>query len=101
MSQHNPYAVSHELRVIRATITLPSSAEEGPTTAHVIGETPTKRAPLWSETNAWGPPLDDRYLEVGDWVHHVVLASLQDRPNTGERLLFSLTGGLGVQDPLF
>lgn len=71
-----------------------------PVTASAVGSSAYKRLPLWTESSVWADEEDVRHAPA-DWLHHLALTALQDRPNTSERLLFSLTGGLGVQDPLF
>jgi hypothetical protein len=93
---------AHRLRTVTARLWLPS-LEEPPTpwTGIVQGGSPTRRAPLWSESNLWDEDVAQQGNEVADWFHHILLCAVQDQPNSQERLLFSLTGGLGQQDPLF
>lgn len=76
------------------------SSLDGPVVCHATGQSPMKRRSLWSESNVFGPD-DDLMHAPADWIHHLALVVLQDRPNSQERLLFGLTGGLGAQDPLF
>lgn len=100
--QANPYHVPHRLTEVRFTLQLSHPDVEVPVIVGLAqGSGETKRTSLWTESNIWtGDELAQGNV-VADWVHHIALAALQDRPNTSERLLFSLTGGLGVQDPLF
>lgn len=100
MSNYQP-TPTPELRVVTFRLELP-----GPDTAGVVnglaqGHSPNRRVALWSEANVWTESQADLRHEPADWVHHLALTALQDRPNTTERLLFGLTGGLGVQEPLF
>lgn len=101
MNHHNPYAVTHELQRVRFTLELPTSALPGVVRGTAIGESEFRRAPLWAESTSWNEREDDARHAPADWLHHLALTALQDRPNSQERLLFGLTGGLGVQDPLF
>lgn len=103
MSNHNSndWHVNHRLDVIHARLELHGTPEEGMVTGLMRGVSHGKRRNLWTEANAWESETADLRMAPADWVHHVALVALQDRPNTGERLLFGLTGGLGVQDPLF
>lgn len=97
----NPFQPSHKLLTVTAKITLPPAHDlAGPVHASVRGESETKRVPLWIESNVWDYTDEHRTNHVVDWCNHVLLSALQDRPNTPERMLFSLTGGLGAQDRL-
>lgn len=90
-----------DLQVVRFRLELPGGPE-APQTVSVVatGESVYRRGPLWTEASSWTEP-DDQKVAPADWIHHIALATIQDRPNTQERLVFSLTGGLGVQEPLF
>lgn len=89
------------LHVVTATLTFSNDPQAPPgITGRVVGSSEYKRLPLWTEANVWTDE-DDLMMAPGDWVHHVILVALQDRPNTSERLLFGLTGGLGEQRRLF
>lgn len=78
----------------------------GPTLAphvivcHATGSSPMRRRSLWTESSIFGEDADLRHAPA-DWIHHIALTALQDRPNSQERLLFGLTGGLGIQESLF
>lgn len=67
---------------------------------HAQGRSVYRRGNLWAESSIFAPG-DDQQIAPADWLHHIALVALQDRPNTQERLLFGLTGGLGVQEELF
>lgn len=96
------WAVKHELEVVRLRLGLGTGADGVDIINGVAqGTSGGKRTPLWTETAVWNSQDHDTRHEPGDWVHHIALACLQDRPNSAERLLFSLTGGLGIGDPLF
>lgn len=89
------------LHLVTFTLRLPDDPGAAvPITARAVGSSGYRRLPLWSESSVWDDGDDTRHAPA-DWLHHIALTVLQDRPNTSERLLFSLTGGLGVQDPLF
>lgn len=95
------WRTNHQLHKVRFTLELPTGPEPGVVSAYVTGESGTKRGRLWHEANVWTEGQDDCRHAPADWIHHVALTAVQDRPNSQERLLFGLTGGLGVQDPLF
>lgn len=103
MTNHHDFRPPHHrLRTVTARLWLPSPEEPLTTwTGIVQGGSPTRRAALWSESNTWNDDDTAHGLEVADWFHHIFLCAVQDQPNSQERLLFSLTGGLGQQDPLF
>lgn len=95
------YSTSPHLHVVTFRLEMPEDpSADGPVVTHAAGNSPYKRRTLWHESNVFGADEDLRHAPA-DWIHHLALVSLQDRPNTQERLIFSLTGGLGVQDPLF
>lgn len=101
-SDRNLWAVSHDLEVVRFTLGLGGGQGGVPIINGVAqGISSGKRTPLWTETNVWNGEDHDTNHEPADWVHHLALVALQDRPNSSERLIFGLTGGLGLQDPLF
>lgn len=87
----------------RVTLVLEFSEDpDDPTvTARASGESAYKRGRLWQESAVFTPSDHDLRIEPADWLHHLALVALQDRPNTPERLVFGLTGGLGCQDPLW
>lgn len=89
------------LHVVRFTLTWPEDPDDPTLLAQAVGESSYKRGRLWTESATFAPAEDKMKLAPADWVHHIALTALQDRPNTQERLVFGLTGGLGVQDPLF
>lgn len=66
-----------------------------------VGHSTNKRRPLWTEANVWTNADADLDVEPADWVHHIALCALQDRPTDAASLLMSLTGGEGEQLNLF
>lgn len=89
------------LQSVQFTLELPEHPDSPPAIlARATGRSAYKRGSLWHEQSTWTHPEDLRNAPA-DWIHHIALTALQDKPNTQERLLFSLTGGLGMQDPLF
>lgn len=101
MNRYEPHKPAHRLETVTFTIRLGGHPELAVVDIVAEGRSSTYRHALWRETNIYNSLTDDLTLEPADWVHHVTLTALQDRPNSQERLLFGLTGGLGVQDPLF
>lgn len=98
----NPYAVpTPRLQQVVFTLDIVESDPVDVVTVRAHGTSEYRRRVLWHEHSSWSEDSSDIRHEPADWVHHVALAALQDRPNTSERLIFSLTGGLGQQDPLF
>lgn len=64
------------------------------------GWSENQRKALWTTSEEWQG--DDPVYGPSDAAHHLVLAILQDRPNTQERLFFSLNGGIGwVEEEMF
>lgn len=68
-------------------------SREGQVTLHAAGRSDLKRTNLWTHDEVWAE--DNPVYGPYDAVSHLVLACAQDRPNTKERLFFSLNGGLG------
>lgn len=97
---YNPHANPKKLRTVQFRLELDSGPHDDTIVTYAHGYSPNRRTHLWSEANVFSPVEHDLKVEPADWIHHVALCALQDRPNTQERLLFSLTGGLGQQDPL-
>ena len=97
----NLWRTDHKLRTVRFQLELPQGPEPGAVLVYVWGESDTKRGRLWHEANQWIEGEDDCRHAPADWIHHIALTVIQDRPNTSERLLFGLTGGRDLQDPLF
>lgn len=97
----NYYTPPPALHLVQFRLEFPDTPDaDGPIVTHATGSSPNRRRSLWHESAVWTDESDLRH-EPADWVHHIALTALQDRPNTTERLLFGLTGGLGAQDPLF
>lgn len=96
---HHPHRPTHQLNTIEFKLHLPSPTTPA-ITGYAFGHSDTYRGSLWAESNIWQDE-EDFPNAPADWIHHLALCAVQDRPNTMERLLFSLTGGLGYQDPLF
>lgn len=82
----------HQLETVTVRITLPSPTNGHVTQARIVGETSTRRATLWSESVSWTAQEVAHGLQAADWVNHVVLCTLQDRPATQEALDNSLIG---------
>lgn len=98
----NPYAVpTPRLEQVVFTLDIVETGGIDGVSARAHGTSTFKRRALWTEAASWSEDSADLRHEPADWIHHIALAALQDRPNNTERLLFSLTGGLGQQNPLF
>lgn len=69
---------------------------EGRISLHAAGRSPLKRTNLWTLDEVWAE--DNPVYGPYDAVSHLVLVCAQDRPNTKERLFFSMNGGLGWAD---
>ena len=69
--------------------------------ARATGESTYRRQRLWTEVSTFTADHDDLRHAPADWINHIALVALQDRPNSSERLIFGLTGGLGVQEQLW
>lgn len=74
--------------------------------AHMVntlaqGLSPNKRRPLWTEANVYNSADSDTMVEPADWIHHIALCALQDRPASQRDLIVALTGGMGEQHRLF
>lgn len=88
------------LLIVNVRLEFPADPDaDAPIVVHATGSSPMRRRALWVESNVYGPDEDLRHAPA-DWIHHVALAVLQDRPNSQERLIFALTGGLGIQETL-
>lgn len=92
---------NHRLTRITAQLDLGTGEENDVILGRVFGWSITQRGRLWAEHSSWVAPQDDVVRTPGDWLHHVVLVALEDRPNSQERLDYGLVGGVGIQDPLF
>lgn len=101
MNRHQPHRPAHRLETVSFTIGLGPHPELAVVDVVAEGRSSTCRHALWRETNIYNAFSADLLIEPADWIHHIALTALQDRPNSQERLLFGLTGGLGYQDPLF
>lgn len=69
-------------------------SKDGQVGVHVAGRSPLRRANLWTMDEHWS--FDNPVYGPYDFVSHLVLAMAQDRPNTLDRALFSLNGGLSI-----
>lgn len=100
---YNPYAPNHRLDRVMFTLTFDPTPDPQVITGRAWGESNTRRRVLWSEASVWSEEDSNLSHAPADWLHHIALVAVQDRPNSSERLLFSLTGGLGEQGtlPLF
>lgn len=83
---------THELESIRVVVNLPSPQNGHVTSVRVLGETSTQRATLWSESASWTADEVTHGLQPTDWIGHVLLTALQDRPKDQEALDNGLTG---------
>lgn len=83
---------SHELESIRVVVTLPSPENGHLTAVRILGETTTQRSSLWSESASWSADEVTNGLQPTDWVAHVLLVALQDRPSNQEALDNGLIG---------
>lgn len=92
MSRKPPYHPQHAPKLETLNIVI-RWATDGGVTVHASGESPLKRTSLWVIDEAWAE--DNPVYGPYDMVSHLVLAVAQDRPNTKERLIFSMNGGLG------
>ena len=101
MNKRNEWAVSHKLTRITSTLEFGPPCEEGVVVGTIHGWSSTKRGALWSEHNLWQADDDDVLMAPADWLHHIHLVGMQDKPNSKPRLIYGLTGGLGFQDPMF
>lgn len=82
----------HQLETVTVRITLPSPTNGFVTQARAVGEASTRRTSLWSESVSWSADEVTHGLQPADWVNHVVLCTLQDRPASQEALDDSLIG---------
>lgn len=83
---------THDLEVVTARIILPSPANGHVTQARVVGEASTRRTTLWNESASWTPEEAAAGLQPTDWVAHILLCALQDRPRDQGGLDNSLIG---------
>ena len=102
MTKANHYR-PHTPRLERVELTLDFTQEGGHDLilSTATGSSQYRRRSLWHEQATWSDVDSDLRHEPADWLHHIALTAIQDHPNTQERLLFGLTGGLGVQGSLF
>lgn len=85
------------LHVVTFRIEMAEDPVDESIVTRAFGESNYRRQRLWTETNTFNVHDDDLRHAPADWMHHIALTALQDRPNTPERLVFGLTGGLGYQ----
>jgi len=72
----------HSLDRLAARLTLPSRRNGYVAQATLSGESETKRGSLWTVQESWTQAEQDRGLQVADWMSHLVLVAIQDRPIT-------------------
>lgn len=89
------------LHVVTFRLELSEDPQDETIVARATGESTYRRQRLWTEVSTFSADRDDLRHAPADWINHIALVALQDRPNSPERLIFGLTGGLGLQDPLF
>ena len=89
------------LHVVRFSLEFGQDPADETVVTRAHGESEYQRKRLWTETNTFSVHNDDLRHAPADWIHHITLTAIQDRPNSQERLIFGLTGGLGLQDPLW
>lgn len=70
----------HRLEHLEVKVHLPEAANNHTTSVLVQGISGGKRAPLFTLAEHWGPDEITRGLQASDWLAHVVLSVLQDRP---------------------
>lgn len=91
---------SHSLEQVTLTLTLPSRRNGHVTLLEMQGRSSTSRAALWTFRESWLPGEVRVALEPTDTVHWLVLAALQDQPNTQEAFVRSTTPGGWEDVPL-
>nr|CRY96645.1 hypothetical protein [uncultured prokaryote] len=87
----------HSLDRLSARLTIPSRRNGYIASVTVNGESETKRGNLWTAQESWTQAEQDRGLQVADWLQHLVLVSIQDRPITPTGLQHVL-GAKGWED---
>lgn len=88
----------HQLDRIEVTVRLPDEPDPTSTSIAVHGRSSTKRSDLWTYQEYFDDTVTAaKGYGVGDALHHIVLVCMQDRPNTLERLQFSLRGGIAYE----
>lgn len=90
-----------KLTTVSLRLDLPSDLTGGALIAQAHGISPYKRERLWTDTNVFEANECDLRLTPADWVHHIALCAIQDKPATQEDYIASLTGGLGIQGEMF
>lgn len=80
------------LTSVHLTLTLPSERTDGKTHLTAQGESTFARASLWSYSEEWAPELGQVDLTPVDVAHHLLLCTLQDRPQARWQLDRSLRG---------
>lgn len=88
------------LETIEIRLELTGHGETPAISGFAAGRSSYQRRNLWTLGEVWMGD-GNHGLEPVDWMSHVVLTALQDRPNTRERLDFGLRGGLPLQGDLF
>jgi hypothetical protein len=91
---------AHQLEHLEVKVGLPTPANDHKTSIQVHGVSGGKRAPLFALSEAWAPDEITRGLQASDWLAHVVLALLQDRPSTLQDAQNSLRGEASEQGSL-
>lgn len=97
---HRP---NHKLDRLDIAVTFDEPGPYATATLKVTGRSNTKRTALWNYAEVMDHDVQrDKGYALNDAVAHIVLACHQDRPNTLERLKFSLSGGVyWTEPPLF
>lgn len=80
-------------RLDRVTMTL-HLGRDGCLKWEAQGWSDTKRGSLWALEEEWAE--DNPVYGPTDALHHLALVVCQDRPNSQERVFFSMNGGIGM-----
>lgn len=87
----------HALESLEVRLTLPTRRNGRLAQLTVHGNSTTKRGSLWTVQEQWTHAEQQHGLQPADMLHHLVLASFQDRPVTSGGLQRSL-GTPGWED---
>lgn len=82
----------HRLATVEARLEVPTRANDYWTRLHVVGRSTTKRAALWTVTEAWQATGRDLGLVPVDALHLVALIALQERPRSQAEVEYHLRG---------
>lgn len=91
----------HDLEQVTFTLTLPRTTNGHLTTVSAAGRSSTCRTALWTAEESWQRDAQRHGYEPGDYVSHVVMVAMQDRPSSQLQVDACLVGEGWAQDPLF